>query len=59
MLEDKGIRLGRIEDPFMQLGINKVNKEGVRKKDGQQVVRVIRVKIWTVGKDLGSGKETV
>ena len=34
MLEDKGVRFGQVGDLLMQLGVNEVNKEGVREEDG-------------------------
>ena len=34
MLEDEGVCLGGVQDPFMEFCINKVNEEGVGEEDG-------------------------
>ena len=56
-MEDKGVRFGQVSNVFMQLGVNEVDKEGVRKGDGQQVVRVVRMEVWMAGESIESGQK--
>ena len=35
VLEDEGVGLGQVTDVLVQLGVNEVDKEGVREEDGR------------------------
>ena len=41
----------------MQLGVNEVDKQGVREEDGQRIIGLVGVEVWVAGEDVRSGEE--
>ena len=57
VMEDEGVRLGRVTDVLMQFCVNEVDKEGVGEEDSRRVIQVVGVEIGAAGESIRSGKE--